>query len=158
MSLFVLLLCAPLGAVINVFLPTPLSSFLSTLESTPNVEGSLYWSLFGRDDSCCGYVPHNDGYTLHYPSDPGAAGAGAGSGAKVLELTKHAWRMRGVEPSWLSDGVELRNVGMAGLPTVMCPQDGLAVPANASWSGGIGNETIDTSEERRLRWLVANGP
>jgi len=32
----------------------------------PNVSGMFFWSLFGNDDRG-GLVPHDDGFTLHYP-------------------------------------------------------------------------------------------
>lgn len=140
----VVVLCPLLGGLISRFLPSPLSSFLSTSASlaasptSPKLAGSLYWSLFGRDDACCAYVEHDDGYTLHYPSVPGGDGASRGSGQKVLELTKAAWGMRGVEPWWLAEGETLSGLRLGGLPVVACPQAGLAIPANATWSGGNG--------------------
>lgn len=133
----VVVLCPLLGGLISRFLPSPLSSFLSTAASlassnaSPRLSGSLYWSLFGRDDACCAYVQHNDGYTLHYPSTPGGPGESAGSGQKVLELTKAAWKLRGQDPPWLASGETLDGLGLAGLPVVACPQAALAVPANA---------------------------
>lgn len=140
-SLFLLLLCAPVGAIIHAFMPTPLSSFLTSMESLSTeskLSGSFYWSLFGKDDNCCAYVQHNDGYTLHYPSDGTHS---PGSGERVVELARHAWRMRGEVPTYLGDGGSLSALGMAELPTVQCPQEALAVPANATWSGGTGENS-----------------
>ncbi|ORY91788.1 glycoside hydrolase superfamily [Leucosporidium creatinivorum] len=141
-SLFLLLLCAPVGAIIHAFMPTPLGAFLSSMESLSSeskLAGSFYWSLFGKDDSCCAYVEHNDGYTLHYPSDGTKA---PGSGDRVAELARHAWRMRGVSPSYLG-GESLSTLGVGSLPTVQCPQEALAVPANATWSGGTGGNSTE---------------
>lgn len=131
-SLFLLLLCAPVGAIIHAFMPTPLNAFLSSMEdfgADSKLAGSFYWSLFGKDDSCCSYVQHNDGYTLHYPSSAETKG----SGERVAELTRHAWRLRGEAPPYWSDGIS--SLGLGDLPTVQCPQESLALPANASWSG-----------------------
>lgn len=147
-SLFLLLLCAPVGAIIHAFMPTPLSSFLSsieTLSADSKLAGSFYWSLFGKDDACCAYVQHNDGYTLHYPS--GGTNS-PGSGERVAELARHAWRMRGEMPPYLAGGEgSLSALGVGDLPTVQCPQEALAVPMNATWSGGTGGNS--TSARRR---------
>lgn len=134
-ALFLLVLCAPLGAIIHNFMPDPLHGFLSTMESLSadaRLAGGFYWSLFGRGDSCCSYVEHADGYTLHYPSDP-TTSAGRGSGQRVAELTRSAWKMRGETPAYWSAGLD--GLSLVGLPPVACPQAALAVPANASWSG-----------------------
>jgi hypothetical protein len=82
-SLLTLVLLLPiLGACLAIFLPSSIFAFLFRLSSlasptsatsSPSAVGDLYWSLFGRDDTCCSYVKHADGYTLHYPSDPLAA-------------------------------------------------------------------------------------
>ncbi|KAL8276477.1 hypothetical protein RQP46_011127 [Phenoliferia psychrophenolica] len=75
---FIILMFAPIIAgIIHAYLPSPLKSFLSTMEhlsggSRHRVSGSFYWSLLGRNDTCCSYVQHDDGYTLHYPTTPGA--------------------------------------------------------------------------------------
>ncbi|KAM0788655.1 hypothetical protein ACM66B_002757 [Microbotryomycetes sp. NB124-2] len=133
-SLFLLLLCAPLGAVIHVFMPTPLHSFLPALESLARQDklaGSFYWSLFGKDDACCQYVQHNDGYTLHYPSNAAVASA-RGSGERVVELTRHAWRIRDDRPSWLGSGQTVDDIVPQTLPTVECPQRNLTLPTNAT--------------------------
>lgn len=139
--LLVVVLCPLLGGLISRFLPSTLASFLSTTTSLADsdaLSGSLYWSLFGRDDQCCAYVDHDDGYTLHYPSNPagGASGTGAGSGQKVVQLTKQAWQVRGETPAWL-DG-SLAGLKMERMPVVACLQAALAVPANATWTGGNG--------------------
>ncbi|KAK4055790.1 hypothetical protein OIV83_000337 [Microbotryomycetes sp. JL201] len=133
LSLFFLVLCAPLGAIIHVFMPTPLHSFLPALESLARddkLSGSLYWSLFGKDDECCNYVQHSDGYTLHYPSDASVASA-RGSGDRVAELTRHAWKMRGQSPQWLGTSETVDRISLTMLPTVQCPQRNLTVPASA---------------------------
>ena len=38
------------------------------LVDNPDVTGMLFWSLFGHDDRS-GFVPHDDGFTLHFPGD-----------------------------------------------------------------------------------------
>mgnify|MGYP001584472717 CR=1 FL=1 len=89
LSLLVLLLSPVLAGIIYSFLPTPLPAFLSAMEdlsTSSSLAGSFYWSLFGRDDTCCAYVPHYDGYTLHYPV------GNDGDGARVVELTKQIGR------------------------------------------------------------------
>lgn len=37
--------------------PTSFDSFIDNVESSGAV-GSAYWSLFGRGDNCCHWVPH----------------------------------------------------------------------------------------------------
>lgn len=47
----------PLVIVIALFSgPSTLGSFLGQIEDTES--GDFYWSLFGRDNSCCQYVQH----------------------------------------------------------------------------------------------------
>lgn len=140
-SLFLLLFSPILAGIIYAYLPTPLSHFLRTIESlssSSQLSGSFYWSLVGRDNTCCQYVQHGDGFTLHYPTSLGVEDAGTES--RVLELIAHAWNMRGVVPGWLGQG-GFGTLGVAGLPSVACPQIRLSVPSNSSWTGGIGNST-----------------
>lgn len=42
-----------------------LANWLATIRTLPGA-GDIYWSLFGRSDSCCGYVEHNDGESFFY--------------------------------------------------------------------------------------------
>lgn len=35
-----------------------LHTFLNSIETSTTASGALYWSLLGRDDSCCGWVEH----------------------------------------------------------------------------------------------------
>mgnify|MGYP006886186286 CR=1 FL=1 len=144
--LFFAILLPLLAPLLHVFLPTTISTFLdrttslAARDSPPRAVGDLYWSLFGRDDTCCAYVPHGDGYTLHYPSSPGQGGdeAGKGSGDAVTRLTRHAWEVRGERPYWLEEGKELRDVkGWRDLPVVNCPQKGVTL-ANGTLVGGSG--------------------
>ncbi|GAA5906888.1 hypothetical protein JCM6882_006857 [Rhodosporidiobolus microsporus] len=147
LSLLILAVSLPiLGALLHTYLPSSISSFLSQVEDLtsrekPAAVGDLYWSLFGRDDHCCGYVQHADGYTLHYPSDPAASSgqAGRGSGEGVVRLTRHAWTVRGERPYWMSadEGKEVRDVGLGDLPVVACPQEGVRL-ANGTVVGGSG--------------------
>ncbi|KPV77313.1 glycoside hydrolase family 5 protein [Rhodotorula graminis WP1] len=142
LALFVILvpLLAPL---LHLFVPTQISAFLSrsaalAARDPPHAVGDLYWSLFGRDDACCAYVPHGDGYTLHYPSAPGPSGgaAGMGSGDAVAQLARHAWEVRGERPYWLEEGRSIGDVrGWRDLPVVACPQEGLRL-ANGTVVGG----------------------
>ncbi|BGP14890.1 hypothetical protein JCM10213v2_002845 [Rhodosporidiobolus nylandii] len=144
-SLAILVVLLPvLGALLHVFLPSSTSSFLSQSRSlgassaSPKSTGDLYWSLFGRDDTCCAYVQHSDGYTLHYPSSPAAAGGAEerGSGERVAELTRHAWGMREERPYWLQDaGKAVGDLKLLDLPVVACPQEGLTL-ASGSVVGG----------------------
>jgi Cellulase (glycosyl hydrolase family 5)/Carbohydrate binding domain (family 11) len=39
---------------------------LEAAAANPDVAGMFFWSLFGHNDTG-GYVPHDDGFTLHYP-------------------------------------------------------------------------------------------
>lgn len=140
-SLFILLFSPILAGIIYSYLPTPLNTFLSTIESlssSQQLSGSFYWSLFGKDNSCCGYVEHNDGFTLHYPTIASSSASIDGNmQSRLLELIGHAWRMRGLNPIWLNDG-NWRGLGIGGLPSVSCPQVGLNIPSNAIWLGGNG--------------------
>lgn len=43
-------------------------ALLEPLVDNPQVTGMLFWSLFGHDDTS-GFVPHEDGFTLHFPGD-----------------------------------------------------------------------------------------
>ncbi|GAA5950817.1 hypothetical protein JCM21900_002027 [Sporobolomyces salmonicolor] len=142
-SLFLLLLALPIFGIIYSYLPTPISTFLSALtsdttSSAPSAVGDLYWSLFGKDDSCCAYVQHHDGYTLHYPSDPSssASSAAQGSGHAVAMLTRHAWQVRGVQPYWAASGLDVNKLTLEDLPVVACPQEGLPL-ANGTVVGGL---------------------
>ncbi|CEL94567.1 unnamed protein product [Vitrella brassicaformis CCMP3155] len=75
----------PFGASVNLI------PFLSLIERSENVAGSLFWSLFPhRDDS--GFVYHRDhvlSYTLHYP------GPSASMRQRTQIIRHHAARMRG---------------------------------------------------------------
>ncbi len=42
------------------------SELLNPLVSNNDVTGMMLWSLFGHNDRGC-FVPHDDGFTLHYP-------------------------------------------------------------------------------------------
>ncbi|GAA6060913.1 hypothetical protein JCM10212_003947 [Sporobolomyces blumeae] len=152
LSLSLLLLALPLFGIIYTYLPTPISTFTASLESLetttttsngPRAVGDLYWSLFGKDDTCCAYVEHADGCTLHYPSDPSSSSSSRsstarGSGDAVAALTRHAWKVRGEEPFWWIDdgtGFDLDKIQFDRLPVVACPQAGLAL-ANGTVVGG----------------------
>ncbi|GAA6008842.1 hypothetical protein JCM11491_003804 [Sporobolomyces phaffii] len=150
---FVVLLALPLFGIIYTFLPTPISPFLASLSSLstttsssdrPSAVGDLYWSLLGRTDSGCRYVPHDDGYTLHYPTDPTAPSSSgsspsSGSGGSVVELTKHAWKTRRDDdetPFWAGPGFDdLDRLEWRHLPVVAFPQRGIRL-ANGTVVGG----------------------
>lgn len=148
-SLFVLVLALPLFGIVYSFMPTPISPFLSslsTLETAPMFPsrtssiGDLYWSLFGRTDSGCAFVEHNDGYTLHYPSDPTSlSGSASGSGDPVVMLTRHAWNVRQETPFWVADDArdafDIDKLKFEDLPVVAFPQRGLEL-ANGTLVGG----------------------
>ncbi|GAA6018402.1 hypothetical protein JCM10207_000880 [Rhodosporidiobolus poonsookiae] len=141
-SLAILVVFLPiLGALLQIYLPSSISSFLSTSStlaassSSPKSAGDLHWSLFGRDDQCCAYVEHSDGYTLHYPAVPGADGKAGGSGEAILRLTRHAWGMKGERPYWLREGREVDDVQLQDLPVVACPQEGLRLANGTVVSG-----------------------
>ena len=65
-----------------------LASFLSTIENG-KVAGDMWWSLFVRDAQCKSYVPHNDGYTIHWPGD------NADMVTRAEQLRQHAYKMAG---------------------------------------------------------------
>ncbi|KAH9821557.1 glycoside hydrolase superfamily [Melampsora americana] len=86
-----------------------LESLLSTMENSGG-NGGLYWSLFGRDDGCCGFVNHNDGFTLHYP------GQGDAERQRISRLVTHAARIGGRIKFQKTESVPWVNV--------VCPQIG----------------------------------
>ncbi|BGP47000.1 hypothetical protein JCM10450v2_002852 [Rhodotorula kratochvilovae] len=139
--LFFVVLLPVLAPLLHLFVPSPLSSFLSlssalAARDPPHAVGDLYWSLFGRTDSCGAYVQHSDGYTLHYPSFSPSALPEQGSGDAVALLTRHAWEVRGEKPYWLAEGKEVGDVkGWEDLPVVACPQEGVRL-ANGTAVGG----------------------
>lgn len=67
-----------------------LEGFVSHAEEDERVAGTLFWSLFGHGDGG-GYVPHYDGFSLHYPG----TGVNEEIGRRVLRLREHAFRMSG---------------------------------------------------------------
>jgi mannan endo-1,4-beta-mannosidase len=68
---------------------SPLSAFLTSVETNFAIAGDLFWSLFSHNDTY-GYVQHHDGYTLHYPGDT------QDMRDRVEELRAHAYAMKGV--------------------------------------------------------------
>lgn len=44
------------------------AEMMTAVAADPRVTGLLFWSLFGHDDHH-GFVPHGDGFTVHYPGD-----------------------------------------------------------------------------------------
>ncbi|KAI5474838.1 glycoside hydrolase family 65 protein [Pseudohyphozyma bogoriensis] len=167
--------------LVYLFLPTPISTFLSTLESLSptslatssgsptevGVSGSLYWSLFGRTNSCCAFVDHNDGYTLHYPSNPTSASSVTGNPSAVVELSRHAWRMRGYDkPTWAGEnGTKWSGWNVESLEVVQCPQNALSVGNSTTWIGnytalGVSYDLSSTNFNRTsfsVQPYVANG-
>ncbi|MFI5838008.1 cellulase family glycosylhydrolase [Micromonospora sp. NPDC051300] len=61
---------------------------LDQVAANPDVSGALFWSLFGHHDHS-GFVPHGDGFTVHYPGDTPAMRAA------VAALTRFATTMSG---------------------------------------------------------------
>lgn len=145
-----LVLLPMLIPLLIIYLPSPIGSFLSSLatdsrvpdaSSGPRVAGDLWWSLFGRTDTCDAYVQHNDGYTLHYPAFPAgdveqstSSFLSDGSGRSVLELTKHSWTVRGETPFWLNgtSGAAANELTWELLPVISCPQESLKWPNGTS--------------------------
>lgn len=112
LSLVLLALCPVLAGVIYAVMPKSLDTFLSDLASRtssnpPSTAGDFYWSLFGRDDQCCQWVTHNDGFTLHYTGS---------KDSRIKSLVERAYAAQGKT---------------ARFPAIACPQN-LAAPANAS--------------------------
>ncbi|MFI2714460.1 carbohydrate binding domain-containing protein [Micromonospora sp. NPDC018662] len=61
---------------------------LDQVAANPDVSGALFWSLFGHHDHS-GFVPHGDGFTVHYPGDTPAMREA------VAALTRFAGTMAG---------------------------------------------------------------
>lgn len=102
------LLLIPFAALIALKVgPTSLPTFLNDVENTNGVVGSAYWSLFGRDDACCQWIQHNDGFTLHYRD--------SGSLDRSFALTQHAYTMSR-QPTLFNINDE------SSLPVITCPQ------------------------------------
>ncbi|KAM0790852.1 hypothetical protein ACM66B_004695 [Microbotryomycetes sp. NB124-2] len=49
--------------------------------------GDMVWSLFGHDDNCCAFLPHNDGYTIYYPN-----GNTPSEQNNILKVVQHFYR------------------------------------------------------------------
>ncbi|KAG4420858.1 hypothetical protein IFR04_006040 [Cadophora malorum] len=87
-----------------------LRSFYDVIErrqgmERPVVAGSLIWSLFGRNvPDCETYVPHNDGFTMHY----GSPNNSAADNLQISTMRQHYFAMQGITV----DGY---------LPSVPCP-------------------------------------
>ncbi|KAH9216806.1 hypothetical protein DL95DRAFT_495856 [Leptodontidium sp. 2 PMI_412] len=59
----------------------------------PVVAGSLIWSLFGRNvPDCETYVPHSDGFTMHY----GGPNNSAADNAQISTMRQHYFAMQGI--------------------------------------------------------------
>ncbi|KAK4050721.1 hypothetical protein OIO90_004943 [Microbotryomycetes sp. JL221] len=53
--------------------------------------GSMVWSIFGHDDKCCAFLPHNDGYTIYYPN-----GNSPIEQINILKVVQHFYRSAGL--------------------------------------------------------------
>ncbi|GAA6014116.1 hypothetical protein JCM10207_006101 [Rhodosporidiobolus poonsookiae] len=80
-----------------------LDTFYSTIKSASGT-GSMMWSMFGRDDQCCDWIKHNDGYSLYYPN-----GMTSTVESYAGKLMKHWYSMRGL-------------TAPSVLPAIACPQ------------------------------------
>ncbi|GAA5940708.1 hypothetical protein JCM10213_004294 [Rhodosporidiobolus nylandii] len=81
-----------------------LDTFYSYIKDSMPGAGSMMWSMFGRDDQCCNWVTHNDGYSLYY-----ANGMSSTLINYAGKLMKHWYNMRGLTPP-------------TALPAIACPQ------------------------------------
>ncbi|KAH7403663.1 glycoside hydrolase superfamily [Cadophora sp. MPI-SDFR-AT-0126] len=87
-----------------------LRSFYEVIEKRqrmerPVVAGSLIWSLFGRNlPQCETYVPHSDGFTMHY----GSPNNSAADNAQISTMRQHYFAMQGISVD-------------SYLPSVPCP-------------------------------------
>lgn len=63
--------------------------FFSQVEAMPRVGGSVFWHIYPHANGLAGGtpVPHDDGFTLHYPEDS----------SKLNMLQSHFRRMRGLD-------------------------------------------------------------
>ena len=79
-----------------------LSSFLTVIESDPEIAGDTYWELWSHSD-LHGYVSNDIQYTLHYPGDTPAM-------RKSVQLLRaHAYSMR---------KLPIPPVGVTGVPLI----------------------------------------
>ncbi|GAA5904420.1 hypothetical protein JCM6882_008905 [Rhodosporidiobolus microsporus] len=81
-----------------------LDTFYKYIKDSMPGSGSMMWSMFGRDDSCCQWITHNDGYSLYYPN-----GVSSTLSTYAVKLMKHWYTMRGL-------------TAPSALPAVACPQ------------------------------------
>ncbi|GAA5828292.1 hypothetical protein JCM11251_006183 [Rhodosporidiobolus azoricus] len=81
-----------------------LDTFYKYIKDSMPGSGSMMWSMFGRDDKCCQWITHNDGYSLYYPN-----GSGSTLTTYATKLMKHWYAMRGL-------------TAPSVLPAVACPQ------------------------------------
>lgn len=65
--------------------------FLKHIENNKNINGSLWWCLYGTDDNG-NFIRHNDGFTQYYKE--------SGSYNNLLRLTNHARRLQGMGEIW----------------------------------------------------------
>ncbi|KAL8293642.1 hypothetical protein RQP46_000343 [Phenoliferia psychrophenolica] len=61
--------------------------FVQYLESTPSIIGDMTWSLFTRDQQCCNFVQHDDGYSMYYPN-----GNTPALQTNILKVVQHNYR------------------------------------------------------------------
>ncbi|GAA94791.1 glycoside hydrolase family 5 protein [Mixia osmundae IAM 14324] len=107
------LLTIPIGVgIVIAFRPNSVTSFTNALEQS-DATGGLYWSLFGRDNDCCHYVEHNDGFTLTFP------GQTKDMQTRLITLVKHAYSMSGLTPPFSNT---VTGITQANLPVVSCSQ------------------------------------
>jgi len=128
-SLFVII-SGIVAIVIWQMQPSSLGSFLNLIENKSTsdsdaIAGDLYWSLFGRTSDCCSWVEHGDGYTIHYP------GTSGDMRSRVLELTRHAWKMKNQTP-FFGPPQGGGNIKEVDLPAISCPQNNLTLTSPVS--------------------------
>ncbi|GAA5969798.1 hypothetical protein JCM11641_008044 [Rhodosporidiobolus odoratus] len=85
-----------------------LDTFYSYIKDSMPGSGSMMWSMFGRDDQCCDWIKHNDGYSLYYPN-----GMTSTVESYAGKLMAHWYAMRGL-------------TAPSVLPAVACPQQELS--------------------------------
>ena len=105
-----------------------------------NVTGMLSWSLFGHNDRH-GFVPHNDGFTVHYPGDDArmAATVEAQIAYAKAVSTVPARRLRLDRP----------------LITEIAKQGGLNVLSWRGTAGAVGYR-VERSRTGHDRWIPAH--
>lgn len=107
------------------------------------VAGDTWWSFFGHGDQF-GFVPHADGYTLHYPGDT------QHDQDVILALRKHAFQMT----SRCDDNASCRQLSPKAINNGNLPTDTPPPPIAPVFTGFTCKDVIDKPKGNQGRDLI----